>query len=44
VILYIGAIFTKVYAKLYGGNIFPNAYSVWIKTEEVQLSNTVMPK
>jgi membrane protein len=42
VILYLGAEFTKVYAKFYGGKIFPNEYAVWIKTEEVQVSNPVL--
>lgn len=34
IILYLGAEFTKVNAKLYGGNILPNEYAEWIKTEE----------
>ena len=34
IILYLGAEFTKVYAKLYGGKIFPNDYAEWIKIEE----------
>jgi len=34
-ILYLGAVFTKVYATNFGGKIFPNDYSVWIKMEEV---------
>ncbi len=42
IILYLGAEFTKVYAKLYGGKIFPNEYAVWIKTEEVQVANPVL--
>lgn len=33
IILYFGAEFTKVYAKTYGGKIFPNEYSVEIKKE-----------
>lgn len=32
-IMYLGAVFTKVYASDYGGKIYPNDYSVWIKTE-----------
>ncbi len=32
--LYLGAVFTKVYATNYGGKILPNEYSVWIKVEE----------
>lgn len=42
VILYLGAEFTKVYAKLYGGKILPNDYSIWIKTEETQVANPVL--
>lgn len=42
IILYLGAEFTKVYAKLYGGKIFPNEYAVWIKTEEVQVANPAL--
>ncbi len=42
IILYLGAEFTKVYAKLYGGKIFPNEYSEWIKTEEIQVANPVL--
>ncbi len=42
IILYLGAEFTKVYAKLYGGKIFPNDYAIWIKTEEIQVANPVL--
>ncbi len=42
VILYLGAEFTKVYAKLYGGKIQPNEFSIWIKTEEIQVANPVL--
>lgn len=34
IILYLGAEFTKVYAKLYGGKITPNEYAEWVKVEE----------
>ncbi len=34
-ILYLGAVFTKVYALNFGGNIFPNQYSTWIKIKEI---------
>lgn len=44
VILYLGAEFTKVYAKLHGGKIFPNEYAIWIKTEEIQIPNPVLKK
>ncbi len=33
--LYLGAVFTKVYATNFGGRIFPNEYSMWIRIEEV---------
>ncbi|MEP6596423.1 MAG: YihY/virulence factor BrkB family protein [Ginsengibacter sp.] len=42
VILYLGAEFTKVYAKLHGGKIYPNEYAIWIKTEEIQVANPVL--
>jgi len=34
IILYLGAEFTKVYAKLYGERILPKDYAEWIKIEE----------
>jgi len=34
-ILYLGAVFTKVYATNFGGKIYPSEYSVWVKVEEV---------
>jgi membrane protein len=42
IILYLGAEFTKVYAKLYGGKILPNDYAIWIKTEEKQVQSAVL--
>ena len=42
IILYLGAEFTKVYAKLFGGKIYPNEYAIWIKTEEIQVANPVL--
>ncbi len=44
VILYLGAEFTKVYAKLHGGKIYPNEYAIWIKTEEIPVSNAALKK
>ena len=41
-ILYLGAVVTKVYATDFGGNIHPNNYSVWIKTEEVPVAEPVL--
>jgi membrane protein len=47
-ILYLGAVFTKVYATNFGGKIYPSEFSVWIKTEEipvpkVQLTDNQVP-
>jgi membrane protein len=44
IILYFGAEFTKVHAKLFGGKIYPNDYAVWIKTDEVPVANPVLKK
>jgi len=44
VILYLGAEFTKVYAKLHGGKIYPNEYATWIKTQEIEVANPVLKK
>lgn len=41
-ILYLGAVFTKVYATNFGGKIFPSAYSVWIKIEEIPVSKPII--
>ena len=41
-ILYLGAVYTKVYAGNFGGKIYPNDYSVWIKVEEVPVSKPVI--
>jgi len=38
VILYFGAEFTKVFAKLYGGNIEPNEYAQWVEMKEKPVS------
>ena len=38
VILYLGAEFTKVYAKLYGGKIKPNDYAEWVEIQEKTVS------
>lgn len=42
IILYLGAEFTKVYAKLYGGKILPNEYAEWIKVQEIHVANPVL--
>ena len=36
VILYIGAIFTRVYAVHRGSHIYPNKYAVWVEQKEVE--------
>ncbi len=41
-ILYLGAVFTKVYATDFGGKIRPNDYAVWIKVEEVPVPNVTL--
>lgn len=38
IILYLGAEFTKVYAKLYGKKISPNNYAEWVRIEEETVS------
>lgn len=38
-ILYLGAVFTKVYAASYGRRIYPNDFAVWIKVEEVPVGS-----
>ena len=37
-ILYLGAVFTKVYSTDFGGKIYPSAFSVWIKVEEIPVA------
>ncbi len=39
IILYLGAEFTKVHAKLYGGKIQPNEFAEWIRIEEKHVLN-----
>ncbi|MEJ7610152.1 MAG: YihY/virulence factor BrkB family protein [Ferruginibacter sp.] len=41
-ILYLGAVFTKVYATNFGGRIYPSEYSVWIKTEEIPVAEPIL--
>lgn len=43
-ILYLGAIITKVYATHHGGKIWPNEYAVWIRKEEVPVSDVSLQK
>lgn len=44
VILYLGAEFTKVYANEHGTKIQPNEYSVWVKIEEIPMTNITLKK
>lgn len=44
VILYLGAEFTKVFAKLYGGKIRPNEYAEWVQTKEKTVSEPKLKK
>lgn len=41
-ILYLGAVFTKVYATDFGGKIYPNEFSVWIKVEQIPVSTVLL--
>jgi membrane protein len=41
-ILYLGAVFTKVYASNFGGRIYPNDYAMWIKVEEVPVQKVTL--
>ena len=42
IILYVGAAFTKVYSRHYGGKILPNRYAVWVTVQEVELKKMVI--
>ena len=41
-ILYLGAVFTKVYATNHGGKIFPSEYATWIRIEEVPVKEVTL--
>ena len=41
-ILYLGAVFTKVYATDFGGKISPNEFSVWVKVEQIPISTVLL--
>lgn len=43
-ILYLGAVFTKVYATDFGGKIFPNDYATWIRIEQVPVADVTLAK
>jgi len=40
IILYFGAVFTRVYAISRGCQIYPNKYAVWVEQKEVEEWNT----
>ncbi len=44
VILYLGAEFTKVYANEHGTKIQPSEYSVWVKIEEIPVTEVTLKK
>ncbi len=41
-ILYLGAVFTKVYASDFGGKIYPNDHAVFVKTEEIPVPTVTL--
>ena len=43
-ILYLGAVFTKVYATNFGGKIYPNDYAMWIRIEEIPVPKVTLNK
>lgn len=43
-ILYLGAVFTKVYATDFGGKIYPNDYATWVKVEQIPVSDVSLAK
>ena len=44
IILYFGAVFTRVYAISRGCQIYPNRYAVWVEQKEVEEWNTSLKK
>ena len=43
-ILYLGAVFTKVYATNFGGKIYPNDYAMWIRVDTVPVPKVTLNK
>jgi membrane protein len=41
IILYFGAVFTRVYAVHTGSQIYPNNYAVWVEQVEVQSQKSI---
>lgn len=44
IILYIGAVFTRVYAIHKGSRIYPNSYAVWVEKQEVEAKGRLPSK
>jgi membrane protein len=42
VILYYGAVFTRVYAAHTGTRIYPNSYAVWVQQIEVESEKSII--
>ena len=40
--LYLGAVFTKIYAVNFGGKIFPSEYSTWVKVQEIPMAKPTL--
>jgi len=40
-ILYLGAVFTRIYAIHTGSAIYPNSYAVWVKQVEVESQKSI---
>ena len=40
--LFLGAVFTKIYAVNFGGKIFPSEYSTWVKLQEVPMATPTL--
>ncbi|WP_034256637.1 YihY/virulence factor BrkB family protein [Adhaeribacter aquaticus] len=43
-ILYFGSIFTLIYSRKYGSNIYPSEYAVRVKVEEIEAGKTAVNK
>ncbi len=44
IILYVGAIITRLYARHRGRRIYPNKYAVWVEKREVETNKPQVPK
>lgn len=43
IILYVGAVFTRIYALHRGSSIFPNNYAVWVEKKEIEMKKPTPP-